>query len=856
MKNRFSLVLICLFMTLQYSFAQEKTTITKISASSSVQIKRPIEIDSINIKGNKFTNENLLKSSIIIPDQKDFTETLQADTSGYFILHKPEKDANFQLFSLYVSSDRYSKGNLKIYSPNMFELYIDGKLEKSKTSVEDSLKHAKDITQSLSPYPSTNRIVLKLLSKAEDKAPAAFKITFEKEKSDSLANFSFSETPKRHFEFKDVLTGKRVTNVRTSPQGKYVLITYQLSMGEKSGSYSYIDLFDIKTGKRYEIDRDNKKNQLNWMPYSNELLYYVSTEGEKTVLKTINAYTFDETILAENIANKYIRFAPDGKSFFYSEQDKGDEPKGDFKVLWSPNDRQPNYRNNSFIYRYDLATGVSQQLTYGNRSTWLNDISSDSKKILFSVSEEVITKRPFSKNSLFIMDLETLAVDTIWQDKSFVGGASFSPDDKQILISGSGEAFDGIGLNIAEGQIANSYDGQLFIMDLATKKIDPITKNFNPSIDSRIWNKSDNMIYIKATDKDFVRMYTYNPSKGEFTPLDLSEEVVRVFSQPDFGSSASYVGTSIANTTKAYLYDMKNKKSTLIADPYKNQLDEIEFGKYGEWNFTNTEGTPIEGRYYLPPSFDETKKYPLIVYYYGGTTPTSRAYEHNYPPHYYAALGYVVYVVQPSGAIGYGQEFSAMHVNAWGIRTAEDIIEGTRKFVTDHPYVNEKKIGCLGASYGGFMTMYLQTRTDIFAAAMSHAGISSISSYWGEGYWGFTYSSGASAHSYPWNNKEMYLEQSPLFAANKVKTPILLLHGMDDTNVPVGESIQFYTALEILGKPVEFVQVKGENHVISDPKRRAEWMNTVMAWFDYWLKDEGQWWKSMYPDSKTAKQIK
>ena len=854
MKNKFT-ILACLLLLSLVAVAQEKIEITEISTVPPVKIKRPVEVDSLNIKGKKYTDEELLKTNVVIPDRKDFTSIIQADTSGYFKVAKVETDATVQFFSFYVSSDKYSKGDLKILSPNMLELYVDGKLEKSKTTVENNLKEAKDITCTLSPYPKTNRIVLKLLSKSNDSVPAGLKITFEKGKQDSLANFAFRENPKRHFEFNDVLTGKRVTGTSISPHGKYALINYRLSMGEKEGSYSYTELYELKTGKRYLIDRDGRKSQLNWMPHSNELLYYVSPEGEKTVLKTISAHTLEESVLSENIANKHIRFAPDGKSFFFSEQDSGDEPNGDFKVLWSPNDRQPGYRNRSFIYRYDLETGVSQRLTYGNRSSWLNDISSDSKRILFSVSEETITERPFNRNSLYLMNLETLATDTIWQDKSFVGGASFSPDDKKILISGSGEAFDGIGLNIADGQIANSYDGQLFIMDLSTKQIEPITKDFDPSVDSHRWNRSDNLIYIRATDKDYVRVYTYNPANKKFTLLSTEEEVIRQFSRADFGNLAIYSGVSTANTTKAYIYDTREGKSTLIADPYEKQLEEIRFGEYGDWNFINTDGTTIEGRYYLPPTFDAAKKYPLIVYYYGGTTPTSRAYEHNYPPHYYAALGYIVYVIQPSGAIGYGQEFSAMHVNAWGKRTAEDIIEGTKKFVETHPYVNEAKIGCLGASYGGFMTMYLQTQTDIFAAAMSHAGISSISSYWGEGYWGFSYSSGASAHSYPWNNWDMYVEQSPLFSADKVKTPILLLHGMDDTNVPVGESIQFYTALEILGKPVEFIQVKGENHVISDPKRRAGWMNTVMAWFDYWLKDEGQWWKSMYPDSKTAKKI-
>ena len=238
----------------------------------------------------------------------------------------------------------------------------------------------------------------------------------------------------------------------------------------------------------------------------------------------------------------------------------------------------------------------------------------------------------------------------------------------------------------------------------------------------------------------------------------------------------------------------------------------------------------------------------MIVYYYGGTSPTNRALEMRYSMHMYAALGYVIYTLNPSGTTGFGQDFAARHVNAWGLKTADEIIQGTKLFCKEHSFVNEKKIGCIGASYGGFMTQYLQTRTDIFAAAISHAGISALSSYWGEGYWGYGYCSVANAGTYPWNAPEFFTKQSPLFNADKIKTPLLLLHGNADTNVPIGESIQMFAALKILGKTVEFVQVDGENHGIVGYQKRIGWQNTIYAWFAKWLKDEPEWWKALYPD--------
>jgi dipeptidyl aminopeptidase/acylaminoacyl peptidase len=240
----------------------------------------------------------------------------------------------------------------------------------------------------------------------------------------------------------------------------------------------------------------------------------------------------------------------------------------------------------------------------------------------------------------------------------------------------------------------------------------------------------------------------------------------------------------------------------------------------------------------------------MIVYYYGGTTPTSRTFGLSWNFHYWAAMGYVVYVIQPSGTIGFGQDFSAKHVNAWGDVTADDIIQGVKSFSASHLFINTKKIGCLGASYGGFMTMYLQTKTNIFATAIAHAGISALSSYWGNGYWGYTYSGTATADTYPWNNPTFYTNHSPLFQADKINTPLLLMQGEVDNNVPVGESMQMYTALKILGKDVAMIRVKDEDHVVIGYQHRIDWNYSIMAWMAKYLQDDSTWWESIYPEAK------
>jgi len=102
------------------------------------------------------------------------------------------------------------------------------------------------------------------------------------------------------------------------------------------------------------------------------------------------------------------------------------------------------------------------------------------------------------------------------------------------------------------------------------------------------------------------------------------------------------------------------------------------------------------------------------------------------------------------------------------------------------------------------------------------------------------------ANNYPWTNKRLFVDQSPLFNADKVHTPLLFLHGAADNNVPVGESIQMYTALKLLGRETAMVLVSDQDHHIIDYAKRLRWQNTIYAWFAKWLKDDASWWNEIY----------
>jgi dipeptidyl aminopeptidase/acylaminoacyl peptidase len=388
---------------------------------------------------------------------------------------------------------------------------------------------------------------------------------------------------------------------------------------------------------------------------------------------------------------------------------------------------------------------------------------------------------------------------------------------------------------------------ELFIYDLATKQVKPLTKDFDPNIDGGLtWSYADGNIYFYAECRDYVYVYQLNPKTGKITQMPCNGDYVYRLDMAEHAPVMAYLSYKTMEPASAYVFDLKSKKlQTFFAGA--EALGDAEIGTCQDWNFINSKGDKVYGRLYLPKDFDVNKKYPMIVYYYGGCSPVSRYFESPYAPQYWNSLGYVAYILQPSGATGFGQEWASRHVNTAGHGPAEDIIEGTKKICEAHPFINKDKIGCMGASYGGFMTQYLQTQTDIFAAAVSHAGIANHTSYWGEGYWGYNYSEVSMANSYPWSHRDLYVNQSPLFNADKIHTPLLLLHGDADTNVPLIESLQMFTALKLLGREVALVQVKGENHHILDYSKKEKWLATQMAWFARWLKDDPTWWDALYP---------
>lgn len=796
-------------------------------------------------KENPFGVEKLLKSRHFATDWPETAgwTTMQTDTAGNLVLVHSKTTPQLQTVATRIRSERYAKGTLKLHSTSRAEVNVNGETTITKNTADST---ASETSGSIELLPQQDySVVINLIDMPEDKSAPKIKLEFipDEEYKDVAVNMSPVQT--RVVSPKSVMMGERVYAVLISPDGKYLLTKYREVISAKETRYRAV-VTETATGR---VLSEDVNRTADWMPTGNKLYY--SRQGIKDYdLYTVSIPDLKTARIATAIPSEDVTVSPDGRYLFYYDKVEGAKEEGIMHRIKNPDDRIPGDRDRFYLSRYDLTTGVSTVLTYGGATTSICDISRDGSKLLYISSMQTPNKFPFYAVSLIQMDMNTFATDTIIANDDYISNAIYSPDAKKLFVVGGPDAFNGIGANYAPQPIGNSFDNQGFIYDLVTRQARAMTKDFDPSIEgSPVWNPADNKIYFRAERGFFIELCQLNPADGKIVTLsdDKYVQTIRNFSIGDRESQyIAYCGGSFTDDGMACLLNLKNGKTTLIADPLKVWLGDTKFGKMEPWNFKAQDGTTVEGYMCLPPDFDASKKYPLIVYYYGGTSPTNASFYHHYSPQLFASRGYVVYVLNPSGTTGYGQEYSARHVNAWGKMTADEIIQGVKEFAGSHPFVNAKKIGCLGASYGGFMTQYLLTKTDIFACAMSHAGISNVTSYWGEGYWGYSYNSVAAAKSYPWTDPDLFTKQGSLFNADKIHTPLLLLHGTVDTNVPIGESIQLFNALKILGRDVEFITVEGENHVISGFDERIAWHNTIMAWFAKYLQDDPRWWNSLY----------
>lgn len=268
------------------------------------------------------------------------------------------------------------------------------------------------------------------------------------------------------------------------------------------------------------------------------------------------------------------------------------------------------------------------------------------------------------------------------------------------------------------------------------------------------------------------------------------------------------------------------------------QQDSVRWGSVELISWMGTNGTKLEGLLYKPEDFSPTKKYPMLVYYYERNSETMNDYKAPSPSRstinvpYCVSNGYLVFV--PDIVYTVGQP---------GPDAYDCVVPGVLSLL-DRGFVDRDRIGLQGQSWGGYQTAYLITRTNLFKAAMAGAPVANMTSAYGGIRWGtgmsrmFQYEKTQSRIGGTlWEKPLSYIENSPLFAANRIETPLMMMHNDADGSVPWYQGIEMFTALRRLNKPVWMVTYNGEDHNLTMRHNMKDLSVRLYQFFDYYLKD-------------------
>ena len=286
-----------------------------------------------------------------------------------------------------------------------------------------------------------------------------------------------------------------------------------------------------------------------------------------------------------------------------------------------------------------------------------------------------------------------------------------------------------------------------------------------------------------------------------------------------------------------YAADADFRTITRLSDCTPQQKDYL-WGSIELVHWKGADGTALDGLLIRPALFDPKKKYPMIVYYYERMSDLLHRYFAPAPsassinPTMFASNGYLVFLPDIRYRIGHP-----------GLSAVDCVVPGVKKLIAAG-FVDPVRIGLQGQSWGGYQTAFIITRTGMFRAAMAGAPVSNMTSAYG----GIRWESGVSRmFQYErdqsriggtlWQKRDLYLENSPLFAADRITTPLLIMHNDDDGAVPWYQGIEMFTALRRLGKPVWMLTYNNEAHNLVQRKNRKDISVRQMQFFDHYLKD-------------------
>jgi dipeptidyl aminopeptidase/acylaminoacyl peptidase len=654
----------------------------------------------------------------------------------------------------------------------------------------------------------------------------------------------------RAIEFSDFFQMGRVTEPQISPDGRYVAYTITVYNIEKNEGNADIFIVSTDGKERRQLTFSEKKdNSPRWSANGKSVAFLSNRDGSSQIY--IIPSGGGEAQKMTDIATEVKSFAwsPDGKYFaiatdMYPESTTPEESKkiDEAKETDLANGKifdQLMYRHwnewrdgkYSRVLIVPVDGGDLVSVTPSEKDTPPISLGSDHDFVWAPDSHELcFVSNPdpvvaiSTNNDLWLTDRSQTYRQQITSGKGNDMGPLFSPNGEYIAYMSMARA----------GFESDQTD--LKVYDLNSDKAENLTETLDLYVSDFAWSPKSNRLYFRSPYHGYHRVYmTDLKSKKRELLLD-RHNVVSLTVSPDEKFLVLAI-QAINQPTELYRFDIGNKKLTQLSFTNNAKLAELEMNNFEEHWFMGAKNDSIQLLMLKPPHFDSSKKYPLISLVHGGPQGAwEDEFHYRWNAQMFAAPGYVVIMINFHGSRGFGQAFCDAVSKDWGGAPYEDVMTGTKWASEKFPFIDPKRVGAAGASYGGFMLNWIEghNQNGLFKVMVSHDGVYEQVGMFGATeelwfpIWEF--------NGYPWEEGSLYQKWNPANYVDNFRTPMLVIHGQNDFRIPYTQAMQLFTALQIKGVDSRFLFFPDETHFVLKPQNAQLWWKTVYEWLGKYLK--------------------
>ncbi len=600
---------------------------------------------------------------------------------------------------------------------------------------------------------------------------------------------------------------------RWSPDGKW--LAFLSDREQDQGDQLYLMALAGGEARRLTTSA-SKPSAASWSP-DGALIAFTAKVVNKTTKKTNGAR-------ADSDVKAYTRLN-------YKSNDDGFWDYGWRQVFVTPTQPSPAKRGR--------AQGEARQLTRGDYNHGAPAWSPDGKTLVFAANRTA--KADDSRvNDLWTVPARGGALKRITRSRGPMQAPTFSPDGKWIAYVGHNNEFAhvteaSVYVMPARGgaplKITGGFDrtyGNALATDLRSAEHAPAAPR---------WSRDGKTIYFLATDQGANKIYSVPARGGTVTTVVDGAHYVAGFSfAPGANRFALALGDAL-NPNDIFSADARGKLKPLTR-VNADALRDVALSKPERFVVPREDGWAVEGWLMKPVGWKAGRKYPAVLEIHGGPhSAYGAAFFHEFQ--LLCARGYAVIFANPRGGAGYGQDFAKSIGRDWGGGDYRDLMATMDYALAKNRWIDARRIGVAGGSYGGYMTSWIVTHTDRFRAAVSMRALNNFYSFYGTSDIGHFFATDWYVGGEPWNNADEYLAHSPIAHVANCKTPTLILHSEKDYRCPIEQGEQFYIALKKLGVPTKFVRFPDETHELSrsgKPKHRKERLEHIVEWFGKYLK--------------------